>query len=318
MSWQTHCLHCNTPIEARPREKADGPDVRPATRNPIGTCPACGHQLSAEAVLCIECGYDLRTRQKHKTVEIFGDDETSPGPATRAPKRRKERLPIGFGKVRHGLGFHSVRVALQLLAFFALMVLIGYSLVKKPQAADGVLVLGAGVVIGSAVMAGLVGIVGSILGLWASGASWARLFLLVSLVLDLSALPVVAYLRHAGIPPQLVWIVSFASWVFFMLFLHRLAQFIDEPGAADDVGSLITGGVALFVAVPLLLLLLGLFASLTGTGGLIQTLCLGIIALQSYYLIVWTIKFFEILQTLRAAIAKRLPSTTRESSSLEE
>ena len=91
-------------------------------------------------MLCIECGYDVRTRRQHKTVDVPGEEETETGPAKREPKHRKERLPAGFARVRLGLGFHSVRLALQLLAFFVVMALIGYLLIYRPRVADNVLI----------------------------------------------------------------------------------------------------------------------------------------------------------------------------------
>ena len=91
---QTRCLHCN----ARLREpKSDAPTdeyVIPfqadAPAPPMvadGKCPGCGKDMAAAAVLCIDCGYDLRSGRKRETVHAVAEQEPEP----EAPRRKRKR-----------------------------------------------------------------------------------------------------------------------------------------------------------------------------------------------------------------------------------
>jgi len=86
--------------EASPVEPAAGDAVGAAPALPLaradGGCPGCGEELAAGAVLCIECGYDLRTGRKRETVHAPAEEE----PGADAPRRRegrREPLPAGLG-----------------------------------------------------------------------------------------------------------------------------------------------------------------------------------------------------------------------------
>ena len=73
-----HCPHCNQQLEAPP-EMAGTEIICPACNEqftaPKGfggqteaaACPGCGAQLAADAVLCIQCGFDTRSGKKIET-----------------------------------------------------------------------------------------------------------------------------------------------------------------------------------------------------------------------------------------------------------
>ena len=70
---QTHCLHCKARLLSWPPPAvagADGiqSDSLPPSPRADGKCPGCDKELPPTAVLCIECGYDLRTGRKRETV----------------------------------------------------------------------------------------------------------------------------------------------------------------------------------------------------------------------------------------------------------
>lgn len=125
-------------------------------------------------------------------------------------------------------------------------------------------------------------------------------------------LPLVMYVQIAALPVLLGWVVAFASWVLFMLFLRRLAVYIDRPGEANELMVLITRSVALLVAVPLLLVLLGQFAYLyahfsEATARLILMASTLIIFAQFVFLLKLVFSIIGNIRTLRAAITSRLP-----------
>ena len=310
---QTRCLNCNARLnEVVPVETAasDAVHAAPPVPPPITytVCPGCGKELSVGAVLCIECGYDLRTGRKRDTVHALAEEQ---------PGRCHESLPVGLGKVRLGLGFHYARLVLTLAAILVMMGLTCYEAMARPEADDPVQILGGLAAVGVALLAVGLGIVGSTLCLWVGRASGARAFIFVSLLLDVLILPLFVYLQIAALSVLIGWVIAFASWVLFMVFLRRLAVYIDRPGEANELMVLITRGVALLVAVPLLLVLLAQFAFLYAhfskdTARLILMASTLIFVVQFVFLLKLFFSILGNIRTLRAAIASRLPGDDQE------
>ena len=70
---------------------------------PRKTCPACGSALAGAAVLCIDCGFDLRTGQK---VEVGPSSAAAPvDDEEKAPRRRKKRRRERSGELSQGMAF---------------------------------------------------------------------------------------------------------------------------------------------------------------------------------------------------------------------
>jgi hypothetical protein len=315
LPFETRCLHCNARLnEVLPAEPPAGAAVpaAPPAPPPVvdGKCPGCGKDLAAGAVLCIECGYDVRTGHKRATVHAVADEE--PEPAAPRQQRRREPLPAGLGRVQIGLGFHYARLVLALLAVLVLMALTGYGVATGARADDPGLIVGGMAAAATVLLAAALGLVGSVLCLWVGRPSRAWGLIFASLLLDVLSLPLVVYLHLAELPPLPGWAVEFVSWVFFMLFLRRLAVYIDRPGEANELMALITRGVALLVAVPLFLVLLGQFAFLYGTfsvatARLILMAGALVLVVQFIFLVKLFFSIMGNIQTLRAAIASRLP-----------
>jgi len=331
---ETRCRYCNArlnqvlPVEPAASEAIQvAPPVMPSEAIQVapplplstaeGKCPGCGKELPAGAVLCIECGYDLRSGRKRETVHALAEEEPGPDAPRRKRKRGRDLLPPGLGKVQLGLGFHYARLVLTLLVVLVLMGLMCYGVTTKAKPDDPGLVIGGLAALGIALLAAVLGMVGSVLCLWVGRASRAWGVIFASLVLDVLTVPLVVYLQLAALPRLLGWPVEFVSWLLFMLFLRRLAHDIDRPGEANEVMALITRGVALLVGVPLLLVLLALFAFLYGvfsitTARLLLVVSAVIIFVQLIFLIQLFFSIIGNIQTLRAAITSRLPGREEE------
>ncbi len=64
----------------------------PVESAPDGKCPSCRKELAAKAVLCIECGFDLRTGQRRVTVRERAREERVSDAPSRPGKRRFARV----------------------------------------------------------------------------------------------------------------------------------------------------------------------------------------------------------------------------------
>ncbi len=319
---QTRCLYCNARLnEAVLVEPVAVDAIQVAAPIPLqsadGKCPDCGKELPAEAVLCIDCGYDLRTGRKRQTVHALAEEEAELVVPRRKRKGRPEPLPAGLGKVQLGLGFHYARLVLTLLAVLGIMGLLAYGMIFKPKADEPGLLIGGLVALGIVLLAAVLGLAGSVLCLWVGRPSRAWGLIFTSLVLDVLTVPLVVYQQIAAFPPFFAWGVEFVSWILFMLFLRRLAAYVDRPGEANEVMALITRGVALLVGVPLLLILLAQVAFLSALqsdalAGVILGISGLIIFVQIILLILLFISILGNIQTLRGAIASRLPERERE------
>lgn len=315
---ESRCQYCNARLhEAPPVEMPARDAIALAPSIPLqaadGKCPGCGQEMPAGSVLCIACGYDVRIGRKRETVHA--DTEEEPVAVARRRKRRgrQEPLPAGLAKVRRGLGYHYARLVLTLLAGLMVMGLISYGVAFKVQADDAGLIIGRAVTVGTVLLAAVLGILGSFLCLWVGRPSRAWGFIFASLVLDVLTPPLVLALQFLAIPPLLGWPLQLISWLLFMLFLRRLAVYVDRPGEANEVMAFITWGIALFVGVPLLLILLGQMAFLSAffsskaAAAFLLIISMLILLAQVVLLIRLIFSILANLQILRAAIADRLP-----------
>src|SRR5262249_10547186 len=100
---QSRCLQCNTRLH---EEIVTAPAVATVpVQEPVaagGVCPGCHRPLADDAVLCIECGYDLRVgkrRQMRRMARVV----------------EREELPRTLELVKLGLGFYHARIVVFLL-----------------------------------------------------------------------------------------------------------------------------------------------------------------------------------------------------------
>ena len=315
---ESRCQYCKARLqEGTPVETPASDAIALAPAVPLqaadGKCPGCGQDLPEGSVLCIACGYDVRIGRKRETVHALAEEEPASGAARRKRGGRRGPLPAGLAKVQRGLGFHYARLVLTLLAGLMVMGLIGYGVAFKANADDAGLIIGRAVTVGTVLLAAVLGILGSFLCLWVGRPSRAWGFIFASLILDVLTPPLVLALQLLELPPLFGWGVQLVSWLLFMLFLRRLAVYVDRPGEANEVMAFITWGIALFVGVPLLLILLGQMAFLSAffsskAAALFLLVISTLILLAQVVLLIRLIfSILANLQILRAAIASRLP-----------
>jgi hypothetical protein len=173
------------------------------------------------------------------------DDEDEP-PRTLGP---------AAAPVNAGLAFHAGRLLLYPLSMFALIVVLILTVAEILEQEVLITTLEMVVLCGLFVQPGL-GIAGCALCLGAPAESKSRRFILASLVLDLATAAAGAVLLFAKKPPETVALlpaVEFAallpifSWAFLMLFLWRLAWYLDQPDHAHDALVLLLKGAGLTV-----------------------------------------------------------------------
>jgi hypothetical protein len=185
--------------------------------------------LTAEAVLCVECGYDLRLGKSRATV-------------VQKLKREGERVPAhelvsGFPYVLLGLTFRSASILLGLLGGVAITGVTMYAAAKHLQPGKpmpvwfSVLILAG---LGLWLLGVLFGLGGSVLCLGVPRQARCRLLLVLTLTLEVATLPlgVIAELLHWT--PLLALAGGICSWIIFIAFLSRLAAYVERPTEARE------------------------------------------------------------------------------------
>ena len=64
---------------------------------PTAKCPSCGNDVAADAVICVNCGTNLKTGKKLKTVadESSPEEKTKPEEPAESPPTDDEEKPLG-------------------------------------------------------------------------------------------------------------------------------------------------------------------------------------------------------------------------------
>ncbi len=112
----------------------DDVGVKSTPKGPI--CAACGSEMDPNAVICIECGYNVATGQYLETYTDDEDDDDlvtsdmSAGERAMAKAEREiEDSPIGADDQDFGDGADSYIVAMAGFAIFAVLILLGLGVV---------------------------------------------------------------------------------------------------------------------------------------------------------------------------------------------
>jgi len=317
-------LHCDARLnevlpapEQEPHRPADEPlDVIPVAEpqgeGPAGTaeeaisegrrCPSCGAGLAASAVLCVKCGYDFRLGKARTTVS-----KKPKADGRRAPRRERESH---FQPVLLGLTLHSTRILLALIATLLIVGLTAYASAKVGVANDPPPWLALGLVagVGLWLVSITVGFAGSILCLSVPAVSFGRRPLALALVLDVATLPAGVVAILLGWTPLLAWAVGLGSWALFIVFLIRLAAYIDRPSEAQEGRTLLLYGVIL-IAVSMTVSALTMVAKEASAVGLTIAILLGL-AGGLYF----RVQFFlyKLLESLRESIRQQLDEARRQ------
>jgi hypothetical protein len=180
----------------------------------------------------------------------------------RAEVERADALEkIQWSWTLRGLGFHYARLVILLLSLLAfLLALILEGMHATPVAA---LLVGSG--IGMSVVGPALGLIGSFLCFRIPRPVGARRFIALSLLLDVAVIPLnyfhyngafAATAEAIGLPPQyagpvLFAVVQLTSWICYMFFQRRLAEFFDDSMADDEAWRILGSGILLAVALAL-------------------------------------------------------------------
>ena len=302
---QSHCQYCSARLnEVLPGE---GPAVTtdaPAEKPPSDAkhCPGCDMALAENAVLCVECGYDLRLGMPRLTVV-----EKAKRP-TRDERRRLwvARLP----HVVRGLNLYSGRILLGMLGTVLLVGLEAIGSANKrawSEEAPPSFVLAVAAAGALLLISVTVGLIGSALCLFVPSESEGRGPLALSLIIDLAggALAIVAEVFNWDL--LLSWTAGLCSWTLFILFLARLAAYVDRPSEAREARAILRFGLGL-VVVSALMVGLMLLARNAFALGLIAVVLL---ALSAFLFVALQFGVLRLLESLRASMRVHVEEARR-------
>ncbi len=291
------CPHCDKSLRA--------PETRAGS---VVKCPVCGEKVTipnAEAKLPPPeelDDYRVAVPQPRRREEEWEDPEAEERRHQRKRRRHRERRQ-GLEKVNLGLGFHYARLVLLLVTLIGQLLVgaVAGVAVGNPNLVPVVGVLTVLLLVSAGVQA-LLGIVGSIFCLAVPTASGARGIILISMVLDVLALPLGVVMFLLDFPDVLGMLMGLVSWILFMVFLSRLAAFVREGVLSQTCMELLWHGLILFLAAPLGLVVVGFgLRFLPCIGPLIfLALLLGYIV----YLIKFLFMILEAIGSLRQVIVR--------------
>jgi hypothetical protein len=271
---QSRCLYCNarlhkaspvrhqtsTAVQAE-HDPAPGPGSA-AGEGETKTCPGCGTLLQPRAVLCVGCGYDLRTGKRHETLRAarLGEDEET---GSSAPARQRQHR-TSLAVVRVGLGFHQARMLLYLLGGVLLVLVTAFSAPTKGQQPGPLFLLLFFAALGLLGLQMVLGMVGSVLCFSVPAEARARGYIVASFLLDVAAIPLGVFIGVAGLPPLVGAPLGVFGWVLFMLFMRNLADYLDLRDSTREAVAIIRHFL-LYIVLPPLVIVLVLMWGVLGT-----------------------------------------------------
>jgi hypothetical protein len=238
-------------------------------------CPRCQAVVAVPALLTVPPGATPPTA----AVESDDYQVIEPAPASSDVKVRPVAGPLRW--VQLGLGFHYAKLLTILIGIFLAMVgliLAAFTDMNVVGIGARLVVIAAWAVV--ALVAPVLGLVGSVLCCRVPRRTRGRPLIVTALALETAALAVPILLlvlgdgaaalradgagRHVATVAlgQLAPVCTLVGFVLFMLFLRRLASFLNQPGAADEAVTIIYRYLLLYVVAPAALAGLA-FAALT-------------------------------------------------------
>jgi hypothetical protein len=195
------------------------------------------------------------------------------------PRKRGRRQALS--RVHRGLGFHYARqiiLLVGLLISLLQLILLGPKLLPTADAPrEGSVRSFLFTAVGFLVLLlsegrGVIGILGSAFCAAVPAKSGARGLIVASLVLDCLTLPlplIVPFLDD--LPGALLSLVGsvfgLVAWILFMLFLRKLAYYLDAEDCGDEAQHLLIKGLLMLIGLPVALIVAGIIALLTCCGG---------------------------------------------------
>ena len=192
-----------------------------------GKCPACNSKISETAVICMNCGFNLRdgTVMKPTVSELT------------VAERKEGRVPLrGMKKVRIGMWLHLLSAL-----FIAALVVSPIALVFIGVNSFQVLLDGLLYATGASAFAG------SLLCLAAPKESGGRPILLASIILNISSIVVDILIQNGTGQQLLVSLLSITGTICFLLFFVQLARFLEFPTITERSEKLVGAYVVLLI-----------------------------------------------------------------------
>lgn len=225
-------------------------------------CPYCDERL---LVPDPRPNAKLQVEEDEEFVEL--EPEESELPKKKKARARQQR------RVDLGLQFHYAKIVC-LLGALAVWMMLSATMPLQDTLDGGmatlIRIIGAISILGLFIIAPVLGIIGSILCCFVPRRTRARPLIVGSLVLDLIPFLLVvvalliALLARLGLAEQegaigvarvvqvLALLLLVAGWAVFMLFLRRLADYLDEGGQHEEALSILVGGILIMVTPGLL------------------------------------------------------------------
>jgi hypothetical protein len=216
------------------------------------------------------------------------DEPATVAPVADAERARKRGRRQALAKVHRGLGFHYAKqiiLLVGLLLWLLQLILLGPKFLgEDPGSVRSFLFTAVSILLLLLdEVRGGVGIVGSVFCAHVPPKSGARELIIASLVLDCFTLPLpLVALALDPIPGALLsilaWLFGLVAWMLFMLYLRRLAYFLDADQHGDEAMRLMLKGLFLLIGMPFAIIIGGIFALLTCMRGL-GTAVIGVVAM---------------------------------------
>jgi len=268
---------------------------------------------------------DRVARVRHRDDRDDGDDDEE---VVRRVKRKRRaaskavkarRRSEGFNWVRLGLGFHYMRI---ILFMVGLLFMNGLFLIMPYVAASGstngtvfVAFLTILVVAFLFFIVPIVGIIGSALCFWTPSEARALWLVVTSLVLDLVTTPLyfgANFVVGMMETPKPIFVLtaqfapivtSVTAWVFFMLYLKQLCEYLDERPAAKEAMEVMTYKVCLIGAF-----FLGMFFAILASGVFLcigALMFLGVMGYGFYFTLKLLVRELNLVGSLRQVLYSR-------------
>ena len=266
-------------------------------------CPVCGAVVRVPDPPAAPTARDAITAARPVARSADEPQTVEPLDAPEPPRRKKGRSRSRKGaldKVHRGLGYHyakQILLLISLLLSLCQIIFLGPKLsglgAAEEEGTVRPILFGAlnFVLLIALIARSVMGIMGSIQCAAVPEKSGARGFIITALLLDFLTLPlpVVTKVFDLGVLLNVLFslmenVLGLVSWIMFMLFLRKLAYYLDADQCGDDALQLILKGLFFLIGIPVALvagLFIAIITCMRGFGAfLVAVVILGILLIN--------------------------------------